>query len=329
MSFGDHLEELRKRVILALLVPVPVAVTAFYFAEHIRFFLCEPAFKALKANELPAQLQVLNPAETLSTDMQLSLVVALVVSAPWILWQLWKFIEPGLYASERRFVHLLVPMSAALSVLGLALLQWVLLPAMMHVLVGFGMPEAQMRTVAQPSEAPAAGPAAPLLPVLTQPPEHPLPGQAWITPDHQFMVALPVGDGGTVEILSMQLVRAGTLAQQYRLSEYLDFVLMLMLGTAVAFQLPIVVMLLGWVGIVEVSTLRHYRRHAVLVCAVVSAFITPTGDPISMTLMGLPLYALYELGILLLVVAPPRAVAEGRVLRRVRDVLLGRHRVSP
>ncbi|MFM7809112.1 MAG: twin-arginine translocase subunit TatC, partial [Planctomycetota bacterium] len=138
MTLGDHLEELRRRVFWSVVVPVPVAVAAFVWAEPIRDAICEPAMKALRAHDLPAQLQVLSPVETLGADLKLSLVAAIVLGAPWILLQVWKFIEPGLYAHERRFVRLLVPMSAALTVAGLALLHFALMPMMLDVLVSFG-----------------------------------------------------------------------------------------------------------------------------------------------------------------------------------------------
>lgn len=333
MSIGDHLEELRRRLLLALALPIPLAVVAFFFAPSIRWFLCEPAFRAQRASGMPAQLQVLNPVETIVTDMQLALVAALVLSAPWILWQLWKFIEPGLYASEKRFVRFLVPMSAALTVAGVALLQWVLMPLMLMFLVSFGGP-APTSLVAATNGGPgsvdpgAGGAGATVIPMLETPPMHPLPGQVWITPDHQLQIALPIGDGATVELFATPLRRLGPLDQQYRLREYLDFVLTLMLGTAVAFQLPLVILLLGWAGVIEVAALRRYRRHAIFVCAILAAVITPTGDPFSMIVMAIPLYGLYELGILLLVIAPPRAVAEGSVLRRLRDLALGRSRAA-
>ena len=92
MSFGDHLEELRRRLILAFVVPVPLAFALFTFASTIREFLTVPALDAMAANGLPARLQALGPAEVLTTDIKLSVVGAIVLSAPWILWQAWKFI---------------------------------------------------------------------------------------------------------------------------------------------------------------------------------------------------------------------------------------------
>ena len=87
-----------------------------------------------------------------------------------------------------------------------------------------------------------------------------------------------------------------------------------MLGITIAFQMPLVLLLLGWMGLVEVSWLVERRRWAVMVLAVVSAAITPA-DALSMLLMWVPLYGLYELGILLLRLIPASRVADGTVFR--------------
>lgn len=338
MGFGEHLEELRRRVLWSIAVPAPLAVIAFYFGPTLRAILCEPAFRAQRASGIPPTLQVLSPTEAIGADMRLALVVAIVLSAPWILWQVWKFVEPGLYATERRFVRLLVPASALLTITGLLLMYFVMLPLMLQFLVSFGGPVAVERDAATPptaqssgeAPAPAATGTTPIvvLPILSEPPTTPYPGQAWLTPDHELRVAVPIGDGRRVEIFSAALKRLGQLDQQFQLSEYLDFVLTLMLATAIAFQLPLVIMLLGWIGIFDVASLRHYRRHAFFICVIIAAIITPTIDPVSMGLMTLPLYGLFEFGILLLVIAPPRAVAEGSVWQRAKDLALGRGRVK-
>lgn len=315
MTLGDHLDELRRRMLWAVALPLPVAVMAFAWAEPIRTFLCRPAVQALEAHNLPTQLQVLSPIETLGTDLKISLVTALVLGAPWILLQVWKFVEPGLYAHERRFVRLLLPMSAALTVSGLALLHFLLMPMMLEVLVSFGS-EPPQRLEAAPTAQVATGAGIPTLPTLTEPPAHPAPGQAWLTPDHRLAVAVPDGEG-MVQVLSAPLVQGSRLAQQFRLSEYLDFTLDFALGTAIAFQTPLIVLLLGWLGVLTPQALGQFRRYAIFLSVLVSAIVTPSGDPFSLALLAVPIYGLYELGILLLRAAPPAVVARGEVLSRI------------
>ena len=82
--------------------------------------------------------------------------------------------------------------------------------------------------------------------------------------------------------------------------------LTLALAIAVAFQMPLVILLLGWIGIVDPTTLRRQRRYALLVCArLLGAVLTPA-DVVSMVLLFVPLYLLYEFGIVLLRFAPGR-----------------------
>ena len=114
MSFGEHLEELRRRLIFALIVPLPLAVLAFVLADSIREIMTAPLYAALEARRLPTQVQALSPVETLTTDLFLAVILSLVLSAPWLVYQLWKFVEPGLYANERRFAHFLMPASGVL-----------------------------------------------------------------------------------------------------------------------------------------------------------------------------------------------------------------------
>lgn len=318
MSFGDHLEELRRRVILSLVVPFPVALLLFMIAPHIRDILMKPALSAMEANGLPARMQALGPAEVLTTDLKLSIIGALVFTAPWIIWQGWKFIEPGLYRQEKRFVRFLVPGSAILMLSGLAFLYFVMLPLMLQVLISFGIPgpenafgipDVETRIASSDAEG------VPVFPVLTEPPSDPAPGQSWIDPASRslFVVVPTAVDGDAYELLSVPLGRAGTISQEFRLGEYIGFVLTLAIAIAVAFQMPLVILLLGWVGIADRGFLQRNRRYALLVCAVLGAILTPA-DIVSMVLLFIPLYLLYEFGILLLAIAPADRVAEGGFL---------------
>lgn len=318
MSFGDHLEELRRRIILAVAVPVPLAFVIFSFASTIRGLLADPALDAMAANGLPARLQALGPAEVLTTDIKLSFVGAFVLSAPWIFWQVWKFIEPGLYREEKRFVHFLLPGSAILTLTGLAFLYWVMLPLMLQVLIAFGVPgPGDAFGIPDPGDriTEVSSEGTPVFPVLSEPPAQPAPGQVWIDPTtRSLMVVVPIaGADNSFEVLSTPLTRAGTISQEFRLGEYMSFVLTLAVAIAVAFQMPLVILLLGWVGIVDRLTLQRQRRYAVLVCAVLGAVLTPA-DVVSMILLFVPLYVLYELGIVLLWLAPADRVASGTVL---------------
>lgn len=313
MGFGDHLEELRKRILLALIVPLPLMVALFAFASEIRRWLWLPAESALRSAGLPTTAQVLSPVEAISVDLKLSLIGALAIGAPWVLYQAWRFISPGLYANERRMVHFLLPLSSILVMTGIALLYWVILPIMLRALISFG-DVAPTELPLPDASAPVA--VAPGMPVLEHDPESAAPGQMWIiSPTREVHIAVPTQDGSGTEVLTVTTARPGGLQQSFRLSEYVNLVLLLLLCIALAFQLPVVVLLLGWLGIVSPEFLKKHRRHALAIVAVVAAIVGP-GDVLSMLLFLVPLYLLYELSIVLLVLAPAHRVAAGTILRR-------------
>ncbi len=313
MSFGDHLDELRKRVFLAVVVPVPLMLALFFFGGEIRTFLCEPLLRAMRANNIAAQLTVLSPTETMMMDLKISFILALVIAAPWVLWQLWRFVSPGLHDNEQRFVRLLLPGSGILALIGLTLLYYIMLPLMLKVLVGFSIsPETKLD--ANPSPTAIATPA---MPILETDPVSPQAGQSWInTTTRELRFALPIpGDTSHVEIASIALEHPGSLVASFRLSEYLDFILLFAMGFALAFQLPIAMLLLSWVGIVNPNMLRKNRKYAFFGVIIIAAAIAP-GDLLSLAVVAVPLVLLFEFSIWLIVVAPTSRVASGTVLSK-------------
>jgi len=320
MSFGDHLDELRKRLLLAILVPLPVAVLALPFTDTLIEILLLPLFRALAASGLPQTVQALGPPEVVLTQLKLCVLGAGVFGAPWILWQAWLFISPGLYQHERRFVNLLMPGSAILTISGVLLLYYFMLPIMLSVMISIG---ANVKLRSAPMEIEPRVQEAMTLkqPILTlsEAPEPLVVGMKWkIWPDETRAYIAVTKESGGVEAVALPAGSVGSIAQQFRLSEYVNFVLIMTLGTVLGFQMPLVVMLMGWIGLATPEWFRSKRRYALFFCGVAAAIITPSSDFISMMVMMLPLYALYELGILLLVLAPASKVVEGRVFRLPR-----------
>lgn len=311
MSFGEHLEELRSRVILAIVVPIPVMILAYFVSDTLLRWLLLPVTDALRDHGLPAQLQILGPAEFLIAQLKISVIAGLVVSFPWILWQMWLFIRPGLYAHERRFVYLLLPGSFILSLAGIALMYFAMLPLMLQVLVGMG--QSMGGPDLDPRVADVLETGATVHVFLGDvPPESAVIGEAWMSwPGQELYIVVPDEDGAAMPLWAPR----SFIAQQFQVSATVNFVLLLFVAILIAFQLPLVMMLLGWVGIVSPQWLRKQRKYAVVLLAVVSAVITPP-DVFSMMMMMIPLYGLYELGILLMVFVPASRIAEGRVLGR-------------
>lgn len=333
MSFGDHLEELRRRLILALIVPLPLAIATYFVSGGLLRWICAPLRSALRRHELPPSLQVLGPAEALMTQIKISIIAALILSAPWVFWQAWLFIRPGLYHHERRFVYFLVPGSAVLTAAGVSVFYFLFLPLVLTVLVSFGsVLDTEMSFESLKEQAAAATVTesiAPLahLPILAAPPREMKPGDLWINSDHELMVVVPRErgidpanpprdrDGNPLsfdlEVRRIPLVRSTAISQEFRLTSYVNFVLLLMLGMVLAFQTPLVMLLLGWLDILRADTLRRNRKYALFWSAVLGAVLTPA-DPWSMLAMMIPLYVLFELGLILMTLLPASRIAGSR-----------------
>lgn len=310
MSFGDHLEELRKRLIFSLVGLVPIMIVCLVFGQTILRILIRPLeAQLLRAGQSPT-LQALSPVETFGAYVKVSMIATVLIGVPWVLGQFWLFVRPGLYAAERRFARFLMPLSVVLTLTAAAFLYWVMLPTALFFLISFG---AGVAAAPPPTAALPEGLTLPALPVLAADPASPEPGSFWfLEPMHQLRLV-----GATGEIYSIPFSTGGLITQQYRISEYVDLLFLLGVVFAIAFQAPIVVLLLCWSGIVEREDLARQRRMVLMVCAVVAAVVTPTGDPASMLLLTAPLYLLFELGLFLARVATPERVAEGLFTRAV------------
>ncbi len=322
MSFGDHLEELRRRLMWALLGLIPCLLIGVAVASPGLEILLRPVKAQLLASGLPAKLQATGVLETFGAYVRVSIIVMLLLGLPWCVWQLWMFVAPGLYKHERMFAKLLVPFSAVLSITGLMFLYFVMLPAMLYFLISFG---SSLATPTVHTIAPAADVVFPTLPSLAADPIAPHPLTFWFNTElNEFRYALPTADG-TISVVGVDLVRSLGIVQQYRISEYMDMVFFTAVAFAFGFQTPIVVLLLGWVRIVDRAFLARHRRYAVGIALVASAVLTPSPDPLSMFMLAVPLYGLYELGLLLLKWFPGRGLVEmaNDALDRTTDALDG------
>ncbi|MDQ4024897.1 MAG: twin-arginine translocase subunit TatC [Actinomycetota bacterium] len=90
---------------------------------------------------------------------------------------------------------------------------------------------------------------------------------------------------------------------EFRAEEYLNFVGLILIAFGVTFQLPLLLFFLGLANVVKVEQLRRYRRYAIVAIVLIGALVTPTQDPFTMMALSVPLYALYELVIVLLALA--------------------------
>jgi sec-independent protein translocase protein TatC len=127
MSLGDHLEELRARLILALLGLGIATTICLVFGSWIIAFLERPYFKVMRDQPLIT----LSPTDGLTCYMTIGVVAGVILASPWILYQAWEFVAAGLYPHEKRYVYMAMPFSVILFMLGsLLFVFWIASPTL-------------------------------------------------------------------------------------------------------------------------------------------------------------------------------------------------------
>ena len=306
MSFGDHLEELRGRLIKALTGVALGSILCLIIGRDILEIIYRPLLQVQFANGLQPSLQVLAPPAAFIAYLKIGFLSGLILSMPWVTYQLWLFVASGLYQKERHFMVLLFPATAGLFVLGVMFLYFIVLPIVLNFFISFnkkfeppGLTATGFRSLLLPGppEASAATGAVGDLqvPLLSEDPSALSPGDVWVnTTTRRLMVNTSSG------IMSIAL-EPGTMSpamhSQFALDFYISFVLMLALAFGIAFETPVVVFFLAWTGIVTTAAMGRARRYVLFGTVIAAAMLTPP-DVISQILLAGPMYLLFELGIL-------------------------------
>ena len=293
MSIGDHLEELRRRILIGLLGLIPAVLLCLLFGRQFLTVLCRPLTAALQRYDLSPQIYTDELADGFMVYMKLSLIAATAIAGPWIVYQLWQFVRAGLYPTERHYVTKYIPLSIALLFSGMLFVYFVVLPFSLQFFISF--------TVDLPLEMPLIHPAhagattqPTFVQAITGNPGRPADFQMWFdTTQNRLKMFI----GNKVRVIPFG--PDNLVAPHFTLPDYLDLVLQLLLTFGLAFQLPLVVMALARIGIVEISTFKKWRRFVYLGLCVLAAALAP-GDVVTATVALLvPLILLYELGIFL------------------------------
>jgi sec-independent protein translocase protein TatC len=304
MSFGDHLEELRTRLIRASLGVLVAAVVALIFARDLLSFILQPALAVLHAHGQAAELQILSPPDSFVVYLKIGLLTGLIVSMPWVLYHIWLFVAAGLYAHERKFVARFVPVSLGLFVVGVAFMYFIVLPVVLNFFVTFShklpMPSVNpmpwqtwlLGEGQDESPAPVALPAS--IPVLEAPPAEAQTGATWIDA-HTKRLQVQLDDG----VFSVPLKPSedrSPVTSQFGLNFYISFILALSLAFGLAFQVPVVVVFLVLTRLVKAQTIARSRRYLIFGTFVLAAVMTPP-DVISQILLAIPVLLLFEGGL--------------------------------
>ena len=138
MGFFDHLVELRSRLLYSLGAIVVCCALAMTFWEELYVYLSVPIEGAFAAVGLEKKLVFIGPLEPIKFALQLGIYAGIFLSAPFIFWQVWLFVAPGLYRSERRLAVPFILSSTALFLTGCYFAHRVILPVTLHFLLSFG-----------------------------------------------------------------------------------------------------------------------------------------------------------------------------------------------
>jgi len=225
-SFLSHLFELRDRLIRALLAVVIVFVCLFPWAKELYTLLAQPLLATLPKG---GQMIATDVVGVFLVPMKVTLMVAFLATLPYVLYQAWAFVAPGLYAHEKRLVLPLIFASVLLFFVGMSFAYFLVFPTVFKF----------MASVA---------------------PE----GVAWMTD----------------------------------IDKYLSFVMSTFLAFGITFEVPVIVIVLVRIGLVTVEKLCEIRPYVIVGAFIVGAIFTPP-DVLSQIMLAVPLWLLYELGILL------------------------------
>ena len=223
--FMAHLIEFRDRLLRAIASVALVFIGLFSFSNQLYLYVSEPLRQYLPDSSTMIATDVTSP---FLTPFKLTLVLSLFAAMPYVLYQVWAFVAPGLYKREKKIVIPLFCSSVILFYAGMAFAYYVVFPLV-------------------------------------------------------FMFFTSVGPEG-VSIMT-------------DIRSYLDFVLKLFFAFGISFEIPIAVIILSWMGAVDPENLAKKRPYVFILCFVFGMLLTPP-DILSQTLLAIPMWLLFEIGIM-------------------------------
>jgi len=223
-TFISHLIEMRDRLLRAVLAVVIIFICLFPWAQDLYALLAKPLLAALPKGGQMIATEVTTP---FFVPVKVTMMAAFLLALPWVFYQAWAFVAPGLYQHEKRIGVPLVIASVVLFLLGMAFAYFLVFPVVFGFIVGVA----------------------------------------------------PEGVAVMTDI-----------------GKYLDFVMGLFMAFGITFEVPVAVVLLVKMGMVSVAKLREIRPYVIVGAFVIGAIFTPP-DIISQFMLAVPLWILYELGI--------------------------------
>src|SRR5688572_3712660 len=183
MTIGEHLEELRSRLVYILIAFVIATGVCLYYGRDVMTFFCTPLIAAQQKYDISPHLQEKYPGESFMVFIKISLITAAVITAPWTVYQAWKFVAAGLYPHERKYVTKYVPLSIGLLTSGVLFVYYLVLPWTLEFFIAFTLsiklPDIQVdRPEAVEAAALVQGPDS-YIQILPVDPVNPANGRIW------------------------------------------------------------------------------------------------------------------------------------------------------
>lgn len=225
-SLISHLIELRDRLLRSVIAVAILFIPCALYSDRLFTLVAQPLINKMPEGTSMIATSLVSP---FTAPLKLSLLTALFLAMPVVLYQVWAFVAPGLYRHEKRFAVPMVISSIVLFYAGVAFAYFVVFPLMFAFLTS----------------------------------------------------TAPIG----VKVMT-------------DISSYLDFVLLLFFAFGIAFEIPVATVLLASTGLVKLETMKNNRGYVILGIFVVAAFLTPP-DAVSQSFMAVPMYLLYEGGIIM------------------------------
>jgi sec-independent protein translocase protein TatC len=306
MSIGEHLEELRWRLILSLIGLAIAVAVCMGLGEQVIVWFCAPLIRGMQKHGLTPQLHYTGLSDLFMTYLQVTFISAAAIAGPWMIYQIWLFVASGLYPHERKLITRYIPLSISLFIAGLVFVYVLVLPLSVDFFLDFS-DAIPLPASAVSAKIATTGPA-PSLTELAGDPTGPKEGAVWFNTSESRLKGFL---GGKTRVLPFGPENLA--APMLKLDDYIDLATTFMLVFGVSFQLPLVILALVSIGIVEIDWLKEKRRIVYLILTVVAAVIAPGDIVTSMMSLLVPLIILYEMGILLAGWNKKRAAASSSI----------------
>lgn len=265
MTFWDHLDQLRGVIVKVVAVSVIAGIIAFLFKEELFGIVLAPKDSDFITYRLLRYLETRISGHSLSgfsvdlintglaqqfmIHMKTAMCAGVLCASPYIIYQIFRFVSPALYAGERKYAIRMVSAGYLMFILGVLISYFLIFPLTFRFL-------------------------------------------------------------GTYQV-------AGDISNLITLESYMSTLILMCLSMGIVFEMPIIIWLLGKIGLLSRPFLCKYRKHAIVIILIVAAIITPTSDVFTLFVVSLPMYLLYECSIRLV---PPELNSQSDSSQTTREI---------